>query len=147
MLTTDNIIIMGRKTFDSIGKALPNRINIVITSDQQLCDMEHSQDLYFVNSIDQALIKCAKVDPLADKVVYVIGGGQIYEQFLSEKYIDIVDECYITHVYNEDQEASDETVYFPTIKNSVWKLVDESEIHPSNEKDQYEWKICRYHKK
>lgn len=145
--TTNNIIIMGRKTYESIGKALPNRINIVITTDVELTKMIMSENLFFVNSIDQALLKCEKVDVNREKTIYVIGGGKIYEQFLSDKYVDIVDECYLTHVFNDNRESYEGFVFFPEISNKNWKLVNDSTIFPKDEKNEFAYQFATYIKR
>ena len=69
-------IIMGRKTFDSIGKALPGRLNIVITANQDWS----AEGVAVANSIEQAL-KLAEADN--SEKAFVIGGGQIYKLFLA----------------------------------------------------------------
>lgn len=79
--TTDNIVIMGRKTFESIGsKPLPNRINIVVSmnDDYVITQREHNTnaDLYFCTSLETALKYC---DIYPNKNVYIIGGAMLIE--------------------------------------------------------------------
>lgn len=145
--TTNNIVIMGRKTHESIGKALPNRINIVITTDKELPNLRKSDDLFFVNSIDEALLKVEKIDVNREKTVYVIGGGIIYEQFLSNKYVDIVDECYLTHVFNDNRESYEGFVFFPEIRAKYWELKNDSVIFPADEKNEFAYQFSTYIKK
>lgn len=74
-LTTDNVVIMGRKTHESIGKVLPNRINIVVTSTVNIITSK-SEDLHFCPDISSALL-------LADsfnKKIFIIGGDTLYKQ-------------------------------------------------------------------
>ena len=85
-LTVGNAIVMGRKTYESIGKALPDRRNIIITNDINFtaegCDI--------VNSIDEALLLCGND-------CFIIGGGQIYKQtmHLAERiYMTLIDDDY-----------------------------------------------------
>ncbi len=87
-ITTGNVIVMGRKTYESIGKPLPNRTNIIITRDKQYradgCLIKHSLD---------KIIEEAKT--YKDKEIFIIGGGQIYEQALpytDKLYLSIVDD-------------------------------------------------------
>lgn len=114
-LTSGCPVIMGRKTFDSLGgKALPNRLNIVITSDRKF----FKKDVFVVHSIASAL-KLAK--KIGEDEAFVIGGGEIYKQILEE---DLVDFMYITHVHKSFKEA---TVFFPKISSKKWKVVKEEE--------------------
>jgi len=88
-LTIGHPIIMGRKTFESIGKSLPGRTNIIITRTQK-----HSvpkRNVYYVNSLNEA-IKLAKTKNKQE--IFIIGGGEIYKQALP-----LADKLYLTHVY------------------------------------------------
>lgn len=85
-ITSGHTVIMGRKTFESIGKPLPNRVNIVITSQTQNMNST-SEDLIFVNSLEKALEK-AKDD------VFIIGGGQVYAESIAKAdklYLTLID--------------------------------------------------------
>ena len=109
-LTTGNPIIMGRKTFESIGKALPNRTNIIITQQKDYI----AQDCIIVNSIEEALNYVQKSDK-----AFIIGGEQIYKQT-----IERVSTLYITKVHHIFEQADS---FFPKIDFLKWKL--ESENH------------------
>lgn len=109
-LTTGNPIIMGRKTYESIGKALPNRTNIIITQQKDYI----AQDCIIVNSIEEALNYVQKSDK-----AFIIGGEQIYKQT-----IESVSTLYITKVHHTFEQAD---AFFPKIDFSKWKL--ESENH------------------
>ena len=91
-LTTGHAVLMGRKTFESIGKPLPNRRNVVITS-------KHIPHVETFSSIEAALQALA-----GEERVFVIGGGQIYSRLLEQ-----ADELYLTLVDNE----VDGDTYFP----------------------------------
>jgi dihydrofolate reductase len=105
-ITTGHPIIMGRKTFASIGRILPNRYNIVITRDQdfKIQDLRSDANFSIVDSLDEALIKAGEFIkdsrntkyeiPNADEV-FVIGGGQIYQQAMAK---GIVNRLYLTLV-------------------------------------------------
>lgn len=119
-LTENNIIIMGRKTLESLpgGKPLPNRTNIVLTRDKtyqnDLCEV--------VNDIDELPFIRDAYDGVKD--VYVVGGGEIYE-----KTLDMVNTCYITKIYKE----FDADTYFSNLDtNGEWELTDQSELHNEN---------------
>lgn len=93
--TTGSTVLMGRKTFESLPKALPKRRNIVITNDKNYT----AEGAEVCHSIDEALELCKN-----DKV-FVIGGGKIYQQF-----IDMADSLYLTEV---EAECADADTYFP----------------------------------
>ncbi len=98
-LTTGHAVIMGRKTYESIGKPLPNRTNIIITRDKNFT----ASGCIITNSLDEAFKQADN-----DTEIFVIGGGQIYEQALSK-----IDRLYLTVI---DQEAEGDT-YFPAYDN------------------------------
>ena len=108
-LTTNNIVIMGRKTFESLPekyRPLPNRINIILSKDKSYkpkCCM-------VFDNIKKALKKAGN-----DKEIFIIGGGEIYKEGL--KYANKV---YITEVDGD----FDGDTYFPKL-NKFWKLIDE----------------------
>lgn len=81
-LTTGHPIIMGRKTFDSLGRALPNRQNIVITRDANF----HADTVSVVNSVPAAIAAAGNVNE-----IFVIGGAHVYEQLLP-----LADRLYLT---------------------------------------------------
>ena len=83
-LTTGHHIIMGRKTFDSIGKPLPNRTSIIITRQADY----KAEGCIVVNSLEEALEKVP-----ADQEAFIIGGGTIYKEA-----IDKADKLYLTRV-------------------------------------------------
>ena len=119
-LTTDNIVIMGRKTYESIGKALPNRINIVITSDVK--KYKNEENLFFADSLDNA-IEIAKKYTF-NKHIFIIGGGQIYEQALD---MGIVDEIILTRVKKRIDDAD---TFFPRLDYfNEWKIEDVKTIN------------------
>ena len=110
--TTGNMVLMGRKTFDSIGcKSLPDRINIVISSTK---NYENDGAITFDNL--ETVVECSE-QHFPDKDLYIIGGGQIYEQGI--KYADEV----ILTKYNKLYEDAD--TYFPADIEAEFK---ESEI-------------------
>lgn len=86
-LTQNHPIIMGRKTFQSIGKSLPQRTNVVVTSDLNF----KAEDAIVVNSIEEAITKAKESDGFEE--IYIIGGGQIFAKALEN---DLVDRLYLT---------------------------------------------------
>lgn len=105
-LTTNHCIIMGRNTFDSIGKPLPNRVNIVLSKNEYF-----KQDGIVVRpSIDEAIAYCKK---WKQEQVFVIGGDSVYRQT-----INIADRIYLTRVLTEVENGD---AFFPELKKE-WQL-------------------------
>lgn len=124
-------VVMGRKTFQSIGRTLPGRQNVVITRDQTF-NNDKQYDLTVVGSIDEALVKLH-----SEKEVFIIGGGEIYKQS-----IDSVDTIYITLVHT----VIDGDVYFPEIDKSKFDLVWE-EKHLADEKNKFDYTFQKFERK
>ena len=124
-------VVMGRKTFQSIGRTLPGRQNVVITRDKSF-NADKQFDLTVVGSIDEALVKLH-----AEKEVFIIGGGEIYKQS-----IDSVDTIYITLVHT----VIDGDVYFPEIDKSIFDLVWE-EKHVADEKNKFDYTFQKFERK
>jgi dihydrofolate reductase/thymidylate synthase len=116
-----NSVIMGRKTWNSLPenfKPLPNRLNIVLTKNNILNNILHNNVKIF-SSIEDTM-QFLKNEPKIEKN-FVIGGGEIYSQFLNKKYIEYVDKLYVTEVstpHNSD-------VYFPTIPKWFFQINEE----------------------
>lgn len=96
-LTLNHPIIMGRKTYESIGRPLPQRTNIVITRDKNY----HVEGLVVVHSIEEAIQKSSKID---QEEIFIIGGGKIFEQSLH-----LTDKICLTIVHK----IVEGDVYFP----------------------------------
>lgn len=109
--TTNNIIVMGRLTFDDIGRQLPNRISVVFTRSKR----EDKEDLFFVDSVEK-LDKIIEVYP--DKEVFVIGGAEIVKLLW-----DRIDELIITRV---DTVVEGADTFIPDFDG--FKLIDKTEI-------------------
>lgn len=127
-LTTGKPIIMGRKTFESIGKPLPNRENIVLTRDKS---WEHDGVKVFHS-------KEAILNYLENEAhVYVIGGAEIYKLFL-----DNADFLEITYV----EAKIDGDAFFPLINYEKWNLINELS-HEKDEKHAFSYKFVTYRRK
>ena len=127
-LTTGHAIVMGRKTYESIGRPLPNRNNIVLSKS---LDAIEGGDV--VDSLEDAI----KLGLELDEDVFVIGGGKVYYQA-----IDLADNLYITEV---DADISGDT-YFPDIKPEDWEIVSVEE-HTADEKNEYNYRFVNYRRK
>ena len=111
-ITTGHIVIMGRKTFESLNKKpLRNRINFVVSSDN-----EYDADGAIVISNPDTALRCAKY---FDKSIFIIGGESIYKHFLP-----IVDELIISVMPFNTQGDTE----FPTIDSNVWKVSNENQF-------------------
>jgi dihydrofolate reductase len=116
-LTLHKTIVMGRHTFESIGKALPQRHNIVVTRQKDF----QAGDVTVANSIEQALTLAQTEE------VMIIGGAQLYEQLLPQ-----VDTLYLTLV---DAVVPGDT-YFPQWQSFTWRTVHEQSF-PADEQNPY----------
>lgn len=123
-ITGGHPIVMGRKTYQSIGRTLPNRRNIIITRDESYevdgCEV--------VNSIEEALL-------LTNNDCFIIGGGEIYKQTLH-----IADQIYMTEV---DEEFDGDTT-FPDLPASWY--VSNKEDFLADEKNPYNYSFVFYEK-
>ncbi len=132
--TTGKAIIMGRKTYDSIGRPLPNRTNIVISRNSEL----KIEGVKVVDSL-QAAIDLAKEVNFINGVeeVMVIGGASIYEEALPK-----ADRLYITHVHAEV--AGD--AYFPEVDFSQWQEISRDD-YAASESNPYDYSFVVYDNK
>lgn len=103
--TLGHTVIMGRKTFESLPKALPNRLNVVITSDSSYS----AENIVVVSSVEQALKYCDNEE------AFVIGGGMIYKEFLP-----FADKLYLTEIEDSCENAD---TYFPSFDKNEYKRI------------------------
>lgn len=121
-LTNGNPVVMGRKTYESIGKPLPNRRNIIITR-----NLEYEVDgCEIVSSLEEALL-------LTNNNCFIIGGGEIYKQSL-----EFADKIYLTIVHENFEGDS----FFPEI-DEKWATIT-TEDFKSDEKNQYDYSFIEY---
>lgn len=121
-LTLGHHLIMGRRTFESIGRPLPHRDSIVITQNAQYSFPERG--VFVVSSLQEGLDLAAK---RAETEVFICGGGQVYEEALP-----LADTLYLTEV---DYTGEVDT-FFPEYLHLGWEIVKEEKI-PATEKDPY----------
>ncbi len=124
-------VVMGRKTFQSIGKTLPGRQNVVITRDKNF-NSDKQFDILVVGSLDEALVKLH-----AENEIFIIGGGEIYKQSM-----DTVDTIYLTLV----NVTMDADVYFPAVDKTKFDLVWE-EKHVADEKNKFDYTFQKFDRK
>ncbi|MDR2223283.1 MAG: dihydrofolate reductase [Flavobacteriaceae bacterium] len=118
-LTTNHYIIMGRKTFESFPKPLPNRTHLIVTRQK---DYQAPEGCLVFLSLADAIAYSKEQEE-----VYVIGGGEIYTQALP-----LADKIELTKVHC----TLEADVFFPAIDESIWKITRE-DFHPSDEKHLY----------
>lgn len=128
-ITSGHPIIMGRKTYESIGEPLPNRTNIVVSRKKDWFE----EGILIVGSLKEALKFAKKID----ENVFIIGGGNIYEQT-----IDLVDKLEVTLV---DAELNADT-FFPKIDEKIWRKTDEI-CHEKDEKNNYNFCFQTFERK
>jgi len=129
-LTDGHVIIMGRKCFESIGKPLPNRRNIIITRDQTYeapgCEVS--------SSYDEAVMFAGKDHP---QEIFVIGGGEIYKLAMKS-----ANRIYMTRVHAD----IDGDIYFPEIDPALWKETEREE-HLADERHPYPFSFETFERK
>lgn len=128
-LTSGHHIIMGRKTFESFPKPLPNRTHVVISRNS---NYPAPEGVLVVNSLDAA-INLAKNDTQP----FVIGGGEIYKQAIL-----LADKIELTRVH----ESFEADTFFPTVDDSIWKETH-AEFHKKDENNDYDFTFFTYQKK
>lgn len=135
VMTQGKIVIMGRKTFESIGKPLPGRLNIVITRDSTWS----AEGVKVVSGLDNA-IEVGEGQALIDGVeeAVIIGGAQIYAQSLS-----IVDRLYLTQVEAEPEGDA----HFPEIDYSQWQELGRQSFPAGDQPNRYPYSFIVYDRK
>ncbi|WKS94924.1 dihydrofolate reductase [Riemerella columbina] len=127
-LTSEHPIIMGRKTYESIGKPLPNRTNIVVSQKPDWFE----EGILIVGSLKEAMKFAKKID----EDFFIIGGGSIYQQT-----IDLADRLEVTLVDSEPQGDT----FFPDINPKIWTKTNEV-FHPKDEQNPYDLYFQTYEK-
>lgn len=129
-LTTGHPVIMGRKTFESLPKgALPNRVNIVLTKDEE----KIFDDAISCNSIDEVMN--LRVIKNCEKC-FVIGGAEIYKHFF-----DLADKLYVTSIRHTFEDAD---AFFPEIDIDNWRINSVSDEFKADEKNEFPYFFAVY---
>lgn len=127
-ITLGHHIIMGRKTFESLGKPLPNRTTIIITRNPDYI----APGCIVVNELEEAIKAAA-----ADENPFILGGAEIYKQAMS--FADILD---LTLVH----ESFDGDAFFPVIDMSKWTEMSRQDFK-ADDKNKYDYSFVQYKKK
>ncbi|MDE5840415.1 MAG: dihydrofolate reductase, partial [Muribaculaceae bacterium] len=113
-LTMGHPVIMGRKTRDSLPKALPGRTNIVISRNPDYS----APDSVTAHSLEEAIGIAKRSE--GSEIIFIIGGGQIYE-----KAFPLLDNLEITHICETPENAD---TYFPEVSSADWILTEKSDV-------------------
>src|SRR5487761_2548033 len=124
-LTMGHHMVMGRKTFDSIGKALPGRTTVVVTRDTSL----KIDGCLMANSLTDAIAVCAN-----DSEIFIVGGAEIYRQAIA-----LVDTMYITEI----QQEVNGDAHFPEFDKTIWRETAR-EIHHQESPQKLEYHFVTY---
>lgn len=128
-ITLGHHIIMGRKTFESLGKPLPNRTTIIITRNVNY----KVEGCIVVNSLENAIIAARE-----DDNPYILGGGEIYKQALA--YADALDLTLVHHSFDEAD------TFFPAIDFNEWEETLREDFK-ADKNHNYDFSFVRYKKK
>lgn len=119
-LTTGHVIIMGRKTFESIGKPLPNRTSIIISRNTHY----QVEGCFVVSSLEEAVEKAKEIET---EEAFIIGGAQIYALAL-----DMANTVYLTQVHHNFEGDA----FFPILDTNIWIEKERKSFSP-DEKNAY----------
>jgi dihydrofolate reductase len=122
-------ILMGRNTFESIGKPLPNRTSVIITRNNNY----YKEGCLIANSIKEA------IELAGEKNAFIIGGAQIYKQALESNLVDVLDITIVHKKFEAD-------VFFPKIDSSIWEEISREDFI-ADEKNKYDYSFVSYKKK
>ena len=129
-ITTGHTIIMGRKTFESLGRVLPNRKHVILCNDMEM-------------NVEDENVKILEDISMLDKYIqdteehFIIGGATIYKLLMPK-----ANKIYLTLIH----EKFDGDVYFPEISDEEWKIVDRTE-GITDEKNPYNYEFITYVRK
>jgi len=126
-ITTGKVIIMGRKTFESLGRVLPNRKHVILCNDMEMnIENENVEILDSIEKLDKYIN--------SDEECFVIGGATIYKILMP-----YVEKLYITEIKQEIEGD----VYFPEIDKNIWKEISR-EKGITNEENPYDYEYVTY---
>jgi len=129
-LTTGHHMIMGRKTYESIGKPLPNRTTIIVSRNPNY----FQEGCLMASSLEQA-IQIAKYE----EVICIVGGEQIYRQALENDLVDALDITLVHHEFDAD-------AFFPEIDLKIWEEISREDFK-ADEKNKFDYSFIKYQKR
>ncbi|AKO91717.1 type 3 dihydrofolate reductase [Priestia filamentosa] len=125
-VTTNHTIVMGRKTYESIGRPLPKRKNVVLTHSTSF----QEEGVTVIHSLDEL----KEMANHSNEELFIIGGARLYEQLLP-----VADRLYVTHI----RATFDGDTHFPVFSKEEWKIIDSKE-HKKDEKNAYDYEFVVY---
>ncbi len=129
-LTTGHVIIMGRKTFESIGRPLPNRTTIVISRQKDL----QIEGVILAHSVEEAILKAKSI---TRDDIFIVGGAEIYTLSMP-----LADEILVTQLHD----IFEGDAFFPAIASDQWEVV-ETERGVTDEQNAYQFSYLTYRRK
>ncbi|WP_158841077.1 dihydrofolate reductase [Polaribacter sp. L3A8] len=129
-VTSGHHILMGRNTFESIGKPLPNRTTIIITRNKNY----FKEGCLIAHSLEEAI---ALVEN--DDAIYIIGGAQIYKEAIKKDLVDQLDITKVHHHFEAD-------VFFPEIDVNIWQETNREDFK-ADEKNKFDYSFLSFQKK
>ena len=124
-ITMGHHMIMGRKTFESIGKPLPGRVSVVVTRNKDYV----MEGCHVVYSIEDAIKFCEN-----EEEVFIIGGAEIFEYTMP-----LAAKLYVTQIHHEFEGDT----WFPEIWGNEWELISK-QLHPADDKNEYAYSFLSY---
>ncbi|MEZ5003829.1 MAG: dihydrofolate reductase [Chitinophagales bacterium] len=121
-ITSGHAVLMGRKTFESLGKPLPNRTNLVVTRDENFT----AEGAHVFNQINEAL-EYARSE--GEEELFIIGGGEIYQMMLPA-----ANKLYLTKVHAQPEGDT----FFPEIQDEEWDVINE-EAHKADDRNEFDF--------
>jgi dihydrofolate reductase len=128
--TTGHSILMGRNTFESIGRPLPNRTSIIITRNEN-----YFKDGCLIANSLEAAIELVK----EEAQIFIIGGAQVYTYAMENNIADVLDITLVHHEFEAD-------VFFPEIDLKIWKEVSREDFK-ADEKNKFNYSFLKFQKK
>lgn len=129
--TEGHVVIHGRKSFESVGKPLPNRTNIVITRNTNY----QPAGAFVVHSLKEAIELGEKLEQKGE--LFILGGAEIYKQSLS-----LVNRMYLSHVETTREDAD---TFFPEVDLSNWQKI-KSQTFNASDVNEFGFEFCVYEK-
>lgn len=129
-LTTGHYILMGRKTYESIGRTLPNRTTIIISTNKNY----YVEGCFTANTLEKAINMANDKDH-----IFIVGGAQIYKYALENNLVDELDITLVHHEFQAD-------VYFPKIDLSIWEEVKREDFK-ADERNKFDYSFIKYKKR
>ena len=129
LTTTGHTVIMGRKTFESLGnKPLPNRTNIIISANKNF----KAKNCVLAHSLQEAIFYAK-----ADANPFILGGAHIYQQALA--FADVLDLTFVHHNFDGD-------VFFPEIDKAIWKETSRQDFK-ADDKNKFDYSFVKFEKR